>query len=134
MPLTTDWQPLEAGTRLVAPGTFLPPQWQVENDSAGAGWSRLAHTLDNKQLERELASAGWTFFFVAIAITTTSFGFSRPRMFDVHWPRLTAAVTLQKCNCVQIDDVSVRSLLGIPYVRISAHPRHIQKGLIFSGQ
>ena len=134
MTFMTKWPSLGAGARLVAPGTLLPPEWQVEGDSAASRWSRLVNTADNKQLESELASAGWTFFFMATTITTTAFGFSRPRMLDAALARLMAAVTLQKCNCVEIDDISVRSFLGIPYVRISAHPRHIQKGMVFSGQ
>ena len=123
-----------AGTRLVAPGTLLPPQWQVEGYSADSRWSRLVKTIDNKQLESELASAGWTFFFMATTITTRAFGFSRPRMLNAAMARLMAAVTLHKCNCVEIDDISTRSFLGLPYVRIAAHPRHIQKGMVFSGQ
>ncbi|MGH9632063.1 MAG: hypothetical protein ACRD7E_27480 [Bryobacteraceae bacterium] len=134
MTLTTQWPLLSAGARLVAPGTLVPPEWRVESDSAAGRWSRLTTTLDNKQLESQLAGAGWTFFFMATTITTTAFGFSRQRMLDTALERLMAAVTLQKCNCAEIDDVSVRSFLGIPYVHISAHPRHIQKGMVFSGQ
>src|SRR5262245_27318547 len=132
MTLMTKWPSLGAGARLVAPGTLLPPEWQVEGDSADRRRSPLVPTADNTELEK-LASAGWTFFFMATTITTTAFGFSRPRMLDAALARLMAAVTLQKCNCVEIDDISVRSFLGIPYVRISAHPRHIQKGMVFSG-
>jgi len=130
----TGWPSISAGARLVAPGTLVPPEWQVENDSAANGWSRLTTVSDNRQLESQLASAGWTFFFMATTITATAFGFSRQRMFHAALARLIAAVTLQKCNCVEVDDVSVRSFVGIPYVRVSGHPRHIQKGMIFSGQ
>jgi hypothetical protein len=119
---------------VVAPGTLVPPEWQVDNDSAASRWSRLTTVPDNRQLESQLASAGWTFFFMATTITATAFGFSRQRMFDAALARLIAAVTLQKCNCVEVDDVSVRSFVGIPYVRVSGHPRHIQKGMVFSGQ
>jgi hypothetical protein len=105
----------------------------VENHSVASRWSRLTTTSDNRQLESQLARAGWTFFFMATTITATAFGFSRQRMLDTALARLTAAVTLQKCNCVEVDDVSVRSFLGIPYMRISGHPRHIQKGMAFSG-
>jgi hypothetical protein len=48
--------------------------------------------------------------------------------------RLIANVKLQKCNCLEIDDVATHSLLGMPYVSVSAHPRHIQKGMLFSGR
>jgi hypothetical protein len=134
MTFPTRWPSISAGTRLVAPGTLVPPEWQVEIDSAASPWSRLTTTLDNRQLESQLASAGWTFFFMATSISATAFGFSRQGMFDTALARIVTAATLQKCNCVEIDHVSVRSLLGIPYVRVLGHPRHIQKGMVFSGQ
>jgi hypothetical protein len=43
-------------------------------------------------------------------------GFSRQRMFDTALARLIVAVSLQQCNCVEIDDASVSSFRGIPYV------------------
>lgn len=106
----------------------------MDNDSAAGRWSQLTSALDNRQLESQLASSGWTFFFMATPITATAFGFSRQRMFDTALARIVAAVTLQKCNCVEIDYVCANSFLGIPYVRVLAHPRHIQKGMVFSGQ
>jgi len=86
------------------------------------------------ELEKELASAGWTFFYMAGKITTTAFGFDRQKTVHTALKRLIASVRLQKCNCLEIDAVASRSFFGIPYVRVSAHSRHIQKGLVFSGQ
>ena len=63
MNLTTQWPSISAGARLVAPGTLLPPEWQVEKDSAANRWSRLTTTPDNTQFESQVASGGWTFFF-----------------------------------------------------------------------
>jgi hypothetical protein len=134
MTLPTRWPSIGAGTRLVAPGTLVPPVWQVENDADASRWSHLTTVHDSKEVERQLASAGWTFFFLATTVTATAFGFSRQRMFDTALARIVSAATLQKCNCVEIDSVSVRSFLGIPYVHVSGHPRHIQKGMVFSGQ
>ena len=134
MTLAGQSQSLSAGTFLIARGTPLPPAWRLEDDSVASGWSRLANSFDSHQLEKELVAAGWTFFFMAGAITTTAFGLSRPRRFDAALARLITAVRLQSCNCLEIDEVGMRSFLGMPYVRISAHSRHIQKGLVFSGQ
>ena len=125
---------LSAGTFLIVSGTPLPPAWRLEDDLVARGWSRLANTFDSHQSENELAAAGWTFFFMAGAITATAFGLSGPRRLDVALTRLIAAVRLQRCNCLEIDDIRMRSFLGIPYVSISAHSRHIQKGMVFSGQ
>jgi hypothetical protein len=134
MTLAAQWQSLSDGRFLIAPGTALPPAWRLEGDSVASGWSRLANTFDGAPLEKELVTTEWTFFFMAGTITTTAFGLSRPRMLDAALARLIAGVSLQRCNCLEIDDARMRSFLGIPYVRISGHARHIQKGTVFSGQ
>ena len=43
-----------------------------------------------------------------------------------------ASVREDRCNSLQIQAVEMHSFLGIPYVSVSAHSRHIQKGNIFS--
>lgn len=45
--------------------------------------------------------------------------------------RLITAVGLQKCNCLEVNDIAPRSFLGMPYVSLSAHSRHIQIGRVF---
>jgi hypothetical protein len=133
MNLATPRRLLSVGALLIGPGTSLAPEWRLENDSVASDWSPLANTVTRRQLEKELASIGWTFFSMASPITTTSFGMSRPRMLDAALPRPIAAVRLERCNGLEIDDVGA-IILGIPYVRISAHLRPVQKGMVFSGQ
>jgi hypothetical protein len=125
---------LSTGALLIAPGTALPPGWSCKNGSVMSGWSPVATTFDRLQVEKKPVAAGWTFFFMAGAITMTAFGWSRPRMLDTALARLIAAVGQQRCNCLAIDDVRMRSFLGVPYVSVSAHARHIQKGMVFSWQ
>lgn len=48
--------------------------------------------------------------------------------------RLLAQVKLERCNCLDIDDIETHAFLGIHYARVAGHSRHIQKGMIFSGQ
>jgi hypothetical protein len=42
-------------------------------------------------------------------------------------------VEAQHCNCVEFTGVSAKSFLGMPYVNVSAHSRHIQKSSAFAG-
>lgn len=132
--MTTAQGSVDAGSILIAPGTLLPPEWLLEDHVVASGWSRLTNTLDRLHREKALRAGGWSFFFLAGAITATSAGWSRPKMLDAALARLMGAVKRQGCNCLEIDDVRVRSFLGVPYTRVSAHPRHIQKGMFFSGQ
>ena len=68
---------------------------------------------------------------MAGAIKTIGFGFARRTMIQAALKRVIATVKLQECNCLEIDAIAMRSFLGLPYVCLSAHSRHIQSGLVF---
>jgi hypothetical protein len=71
---------------------------------------------------------------MAGSIRANAFGFERQKMVNAALKRVIASVQLQRCNCLEIDDVATHSFLGIPYITVSAHARHIQKRMVFSGQ
>jgi hypothetical protein len=127
------------GNRTIGPGAILfeksallPEPLRLEADAAESGWARVANNLDGHQLEKALATEGWTFFYMAGRIRTTAFGFDREKMVHTALKRLIAKVRLQKCNCLEIDEVAAKSFLGMPYVSVSGHSRHIKKGLVFN--
>jgi hypothetical protein len=126
---------------MIAPGTILieknaprPRCFELQDGLSPNAWEPVTHNLTPHQLEEELSATGWTFFFMASAIRSTAFGFDRARATDAALKRVIANVKRQKCNCLQIDEVATHSFLGMPYVSVSAHSRHIQKGMIFSGR
>ncbi len=124
---------ITSGTILIETGAAHPAFFQLKDDSSPHNWLTIQHKLNFHELDKELVAAGWTFFFLANAVKTMAFGFDRAKMIRAALRRLIAAVKLQKCNCLEIHDVTMHSLLGIPYVSIVAHPRHLQKGAVFSG-
>ena len=54
-------------------------------------------------------------------------GFDRARMIQTAVNRLLAAVTRQKCNCLEVDHITMHSFCGIPFVTVLAHSRNIQQ-------
>jgi hypothetical protein len=131
MSQTQSHQTISAGTILIEKSTLLPGTLGLENGPTESGWTSLVSLPDRHQLEEKLSAAGWRFFLMAGAIKTVGFGFARPAMIQAALKRLIAAVKLQKCNCLEIDAIATRSFLGLPYVCLSAHSRHIQSGLVF---
>lgn len=127
-------QPLSAGTILIAPGTTLPPDWQLEDRTGATVWRRVSNTFDHLVLEKSLDSMGWTFFFFAGSVSAAHAGFDRQKSIGAALRRITDAGLREGCNCVEIDAISDRSFLGMPYVSISAHLRHIQQGMVFTRQ
>jgi len=119
---------IEPGTILIEQGTPLPEPLKFETGPNADDWGTAAN------LEKELGSAGWTLFFMAGEIKSSSFGFNKQNRVDAAVKRLIASAKRQKCNCLEIGGVSERSFLGVPYVSVSAHWRHIQKGFTFEGK
>jgi hypothetical protein len=125
---------IKSGTILIQKDALRPQCFQVEDGSYPDAWMPVTHHLTPRELETELSSEGWTFFYMASSIRRTAFGFNQARMIHAALERVIAGVKQRKCNCLEIDGVVMHSFLGIPYVTVSAHPRHIQKGILFVGQ
>jgi hypothetical protein len=125
---------ITSGTILIEKDALHPQCFQLEDESSPNNWMSVKHNLTPHELERELATAGWTFFYMAGAITTTAFGFDRTKTVQAALKRVMTNVRLQKCNCLEVDRVAAHSFFGVPYVSVSAHARHIQKGTVFSGR
>jgi hypothetical protein len=64
-------------------------------------------------------------------IQATAFGFDKPKARRAALKRLITDVRSQRCNSIDITQVTEKSFLGLPYVRVTAHSRHLQKGTLF---
>jgi hypothetical protein len=122
---------ITAGNILVQEGTNLPRSLLVETDANSNGWAKVK---DNPPtFEKTVEEAGWTFFFMAGEIKTTVFGFDKQKALRAALKRLITDVKSRDCNSIEITRVVGKSSLRIPYVTLSAHARHLQKGRLFSG-
>jgi hypothetical protein len=97
-----------------------------------SGWAALDGA--RPAFEKEIQEAGWTFFFMAGEIKATAFGFDKEKTRRTALKRLLANVKSHDCNAIEIARVEDKTFLGMPYVSVSAHARHLQKGLTFSGR
>ena len=122
---------ITAGRILVEEGTHLPNSLLLQSESSSNGWAVVKNA--RSALEKTIQEAGWTFFFIAGEIKTTVFGFDRQKILRAALKRLIKNAKSQHCNSIEITLVAVKSFLKVPYVSVSAHPRHLQKGLVFSG-
>jgi hypothetical protein len=120
---------IAAGTILMQDGTHLPNSQPLHSESDSNGWAAVENS--RCAFEREVREAGWTFFFMAGEIKATVFGFDRQKTLRSALKRLIGKVKSQNCNSIEITQVTGRSFLKLPYVSVSAHPRHLQKGLVF---
>jgi hypothetical protein len=126
-----DNQMITSGNLFMERDAPRPKCFQVQDDSHRTGWLAVKYNLTVHELETDLAIRGWTFFFMANVIRKSALGFDRERGTSAALKRVMASVREDGCNCLQIETVETHSFFGIPYVSVSAHPRHIQKGMVF---
>lgn len=119
--------PVQCGTMMVREGLLLPEHMEVGTDTYSAGWRSFAEA-DGSSVDRKLRQLGWGCFFIAGELRAVSFGLSQARMTDAAVHRLLAKVQSLNLNCVEFTEVGRSSFLGIPYVAVAGHARHIQHG------
>jgi hypothetical protein len=124
---------IKTGTILIENDASMPKSLLLEGKSYSGGW-RSVSNLDLNGLDAAIHKAGWTFFFMAGEIKITAFGFDKDRAVRRAVKRVITNVEAHRCNCVEITEVSAKSFLGVPYVNVSAHSRHIQESSSFASQ
>lgn len=123
---------IAAGSILVREGTYLPKSLQLQSESGSKGWAPVQDARST--FETTIREADWTFFFMAGEMSATAFGFDGQKALGAALRRLIRSVKSQNCNSIEITKVMRNSFWKVPYVTVSAHARHLQKGLVFSGQ
>jgi hypothetical protein len=125
-PATRD--PIAAGDVLIQEGTNLPKTLFLEADSGCGGWAPVNQS--GSTFDETVRDAGWTFFFVAGEIRAKSFGFDRQKALRGALQRLTTNVKAHHCNSIEISGITSKSFLRFPYVKVSAHMRNLQQGML----
>ncbi len=115
---------ITTGSVLLKKGTSLPVVLRTNARRFG-DWEMVSE-LDGFGVERELRQSGWHFFFLVPAITAASIALDRQRARAKAIRRITQAVDASGFNAVEITAIEQKSWLGIHYVSITAHPRHVR--------
>jgi hypothetical protein len=119
---------INTGRILIKEGTLLPECLQLESEPYSKGW-KLVKNLDARGLDRKIREAGWTFFFMANEVNATAIGSDPEKTTRRAVKKAIAYMKSDRLNCLQIAQVAVKRFLGLPYVAVSAHPRHVQESM-----
>ena len=120
-------QEIKVGSILVRENTVFPPGVSVESELLLSGW-KVVRNLDGYALARIIAKADWNFFYLAGEIRASAFGRGSSAARSA-LKRILAKREGQNYNSLEIAKVTAKWFLGIPFLRIAANSRHIQKGL-----
>jgi hypothetical protein len=116
-----------SGTILIRENVLLPAGLAIENEVFLPGW-RVIKNL-RSTLARNIEGANWTFFYLAGEIRATVLGRDRPGTLRRAVKCVLAKQKGQKFNSLEITKVVSKRFLGIPFMSVTAHSRHIQQGV-----
>ena len=117
---------IKAGTIMMKAGTIIPQSLRVETELYSQGWE-IINNSDTDAVDRDIRRADWNFFFLAASIQATALGYWGEKTVRRAMERILAKAEPSKFNCLEITGISAKQFLGLPYVHVSAHSRHIQK-------
>src|SRR5712671_3911874 len=115
-------------TIFIKEDTPLPANLPIESEAFLPGW-RVVKNLDRSTLARNIEGANWNFFYLAGEIRATVLGRDRPGTLRRAVRRVLAKQEGQKFNSLEITRVVSKRFLGIPFMSVTAHSRHIQQGI-----
>jgi len=115
-------------TILIRENTVLPVGLTVESEVFLPGW-RAVRNLDGYGLGQKMEEAKWYFFYLAgehraIALGREGLGTLRRAV-----KQILAKQEGQTFNSLEITKVASKRFLGIPFMSVAAHFRHIQQGI-----
>jgi len=116
---------IQAGTIMV---------WQVaslhslgiESEPYSGSWNSLG-ILESTGLDCTIRPAGWKLFFLAGELRAVVPAWGGQKTLRRGVRRLLAQTRSQHFNCMELTHILRKRFLGIPYLSIAAHRRHIQK-------
>ena len=117
---------VQVGTILIKELSGMQQLFGFETESCVADWSSVK-VLDAFTLNRKIHATGWNFFFTAAEVKTMFFGSSKAAKIRSALQRILAKVKQQHFNGLEVTAIVSRHFLGVPYVTVSAHSRHIQQ-------
>jgi hypothetical protein len=117
---------IKAGTIMMKAGTIIPQSLRVETELYSQGWE-IINNSDTDAVDRDIRPADWNFFFLAASIQATALGYWGEKTVRRAMERVLAKAEPSKFNCLEITGISAKQFLGLRYVHVSAHSRHIQK-------
>jgi hypothetical protein len=117
---------IQAGTMMVQPSDGLR-SLGIDSEPYAAGWQSLG-ALASSGLDGKIRAAGWKLFFMAGELRAVVPAWGGQNTLRRGVKRLLAQTRAQHFNCLELTHLTRKRFLGIPYLSIAAHSRHIQQG------
>jgi hypothetical protein len=117
-------------------GTILISEWPqvfgLEDEPYSGRWS-VVKDLDGFGLDSKIRAAGWHFFFLASEMKAMFVGTPGTKKINRAVNRILSEVNNKHFNGLEVTRIATKRFLGLPYVTVSAHPRHVQQNCYLDG-
>jgi hypothetical protein len=117
---------IQAGTIMVQQSTSLRALG-IESAPYSGAWQSLG-IPESSGLDRKIHAAGWKLFFMAAEMRAVVPVWGGQSTLRYGVKRLLAQAKAQHFNCLELTHIVRKRFLGLPYLSIAAHSRHIQEG------
>lgn len=116
---------LQEGSVLLRSGTLTPPMVPLKLTNFSGDWQSIDN-CGGHVLDQEFRRSGWNLFFLAGVIRGYALGSGNTSVMRAT-AKILSEVNAKGFNCAQISDIIVKRFLGVRYVRVEAHSRHLQQ-------
>jgi len=117
---------IRIGTILMQHRPLLCGRLRLQTDAYSPSWS-VIRAVNGFSLDRKVRAAGWNSFFMAGTITASALGSIKESSVGSALRRILSKIRGDDFNCLEVTGIVERHFLGVPYVTVSAHSRHIQQ-------
>lgn len=121
--------PLRIGTVFLRTDTFVPESVWVQRESFCVEWQAITN-LSSDDLDRQIRDGGWNLMFMGGAISGTSWGSWSGTVIRCAAIRVLKKTRASKFNAFEITGIHARRFLGVPYVVVTGHSRHLQQSTV----
>jgi len=118
---------LVKGSVVILSGTEVPASVQLKVRSYWKVW-KLVRNWNGHAFGQELRKAGRNFFFIAGEVQGYWVGRDNEHTVKRATERALAGIKRKAYNCAEGSEVFPGRFLGIPYIRVTLHSRHVQRG------
>jgi len=120
---------VQVGTILIENRPLIMRTLNLESEPYSGPWGVL-QSLTSSTLDQKIRSAGWNCFFMAAEVKGTAFGRLAAKSIQRALNRIFVNVRKLDFNCLEVTKIEENRFLGLPYITVCAHSRHIQQGCL----
>ncbi len=117
---------VQAGSVLMDDRPEIRQALGLAGESYSGSWN-LVKGFDGFSLDKKIHAAGWNFLFIAAEVKGMVFGGISARNLQRALQQIVEKVKHHNFNCLEVTGIRAKHFLGVPYVTVSVHSRHIQR-------